>query len=165
MLNGRRPWEEELAIIDRVMRQVSGITEPEEMVNVYWDGISELLPTPDYVALSLRGVEAPHYLVTRSSRFTESINPWTQRDRLPKLSGGILGEIAYAGKPVVITDLPTRLAPDDPGHFYLQGFQTLVAMPQSDAGRALNISIWLFEPGVHVHLSMVPMMHWQSTLF
>lgn len=165
MLNSRRPWQEELAIIDRVMRQVSGITEPEEMVNAYWDGISELLPTPDYVAVSLRGVEAPHYLVTRSSRFTESINPWTQRDRLPKLSGGVLGEIAYAGKPVVITDLPARLRPDDPAFFYLQGFQTLVAMPQYDAGRALNISAWLFEPGVHVDLTMVPMMHWQSSLF
>lgn len=165
MLNGRRPWEEELAIIDRVMRQVSGITEPEEMVNAYWDGISELLPTPDYVAVSLRGVEPPFYIVTRSSRFTESINPWTQRERLPKLSGGILGEIAYAGKPAVITDLTARLNPDDPAHFYLQGFQTLVAMPQYDAGRALNISAWLFEPGVHVDLAMVPMMHWQSSLF
>src|SRR5262245_10546550 len=120
----RRSWQEELAIIDRTMKAISGVTDPEELVNVYWTGIGELIEIHDYVAISRRNVEPPFYLITRSSRFAEHHNPWTQRDRLPKLSGGILGEIAYANKPVIVDDLPARLKPDDPAHFYLQGFQS-----------------------------------------
>src|SRR5215213_3652126 len=122
MLRGRRPWREELAIIDRTMRAISGVTDPEDFVEAYWQGIGELIAIDDYVAVSRRDVEPPFYLVTRSSRFVEEFNPWTQRDRLPRLSGGLLGEITYANRPVVIDDLPARLAPDDPGRFYLEGF-------------------------------------------
>src|SRR5687767_9078710 len=76
MLTGRSPWGDELAIIDRVMKAVSGVTDPEELVGIYWTGISELLPIENYVAVSRRGVEPPHYLITRSARFTEHHNPW-----------------------------------------------------------------------------------------
>jgi len=37
-------------------------------------------------ALSRRNVEPPFYLLTRSSMFEEDFNPWTQRDRLPKMT-------------------------------------------------------------------------------
>ena len=67
--------------------------------------------------MSLRGVPSPHFIVTRSSRFTEDLNPWTRRERPPRLSCGALGEIAYANAPVIIDDLPARLAPDDPARF------------------------------------------------
>src|SRR4051812_43026650 len=134
MLIGRRPWREELEIIDRTMKAISGITDPDQLVGEYWGGIGELLPMGEYVALSRRNVEPPAYLVTRSSRFAEELNPWTQRDRLPRLTGGLLGELAYANGPVFIDDLPGRLAPDDPAHFYLQGFRSLIALPQYDAG-------------------------------
>jgi len=161
----RRPWPEELAIIDRVMKSVSGITDPEEMVSVYWDGIGDLVPGEDYLSLSRRGVEPPEFLITRSSRFTEHFNPWKQRDRLPRLSGGLLGEIIYADAPVVIDDLPSRLKPDDPGYFYLEGFQTLVALPQYDCGKGLNVGMSLFKAGEEFDRSVVPMMHWQAGLF
>ena len=117
MRRERRPWREELEIIDRTMKAISGVTDPEELVEVYWSGIGELIPIVEYVALSRRNVEPPFYLITRSSRFTEHPNPWTQRDRLPRLSGGLLGELAYANRPVVIDDLPARLSADDPGRF------------------------------------------------
>src|SRR5881227_2886085 len=129
MLTQRRPWQEELEIIDRTMKAISGVTDPEELVDVYWENIGELLPIHDYVAVSRRDVGAPFYLVTRSSRFQEHFNPWTQRDRLPRLSGGLLGEIAFANEPVIIDDVPARLKPDDPAHFYLEGFGSLVALP------------------------------------
>ena len=115
----KRSWQDELAIIDRTMRAISGITDPEHLVNVYWDNIGDLIGINDFVSLSRRNIDPPYYLVTRSSRFTEELNPWTQRDRLPRLSGGILGEIVYANQPVVIEDLPARLSKDDPAYFYL----------------------------------------------
>jgi sigma-B regulation protein RsbU (phosphoserine phosphatase) len=154
-----------LAIIDRTMKAVSGISDPEKMVQTYWDGIGDLLPFEDYIALSRRGVEPPDYIITRSSRFVEHFNPWTEREKLPRMSGGVLGRIAYAEEPVVIEDLPSILTKDDPGHFYLEGFEGLIASPQYDDGRALNIGISLWKPGVEFDRTVIPMMHWQAGLF
>ncbi len=85
----RRPWKEELAIIDRTMKAISGVIDPEELVTIYWDNIGDLLPITDYVSVSRRDVEPPFYLVTRSSRFTEHHNPWTQRERLAVQEQGV----------------------------------------------------------------------------
>src|SRR4051794_39542334 len=97
----RLPWQDELAIIDRTMKAISTISDPEELIQAYWDGIGALVPVNDYVAVSRRNLEPPYYLITRSSRFTEQLNPWKGRDRLPRLSGGLLGEIAYGNRPVI----------------------------------------------------------------
>jgi sigma-B regulation protein RsbU (phosphoserine phosphatase) len=161
----RRPWQEELAIIDHTMRAISGVVDPDELVDVYWTNISKLIQIGDYVALSRRGVDPPDYLVTRSSRFTEHFNPWTQRERLPRLRGGLLGEIAFANQPVIIDDLPARLRDDDPGHFYLQGFGSLVALPLYDQGEALNVTVMLSPAEKMIDRSIIPMLHWQSGLF
>jgi sigma-B regulation protein RsbU (phosphoserine phosphatase) len=165
LMHTRRPWREELAIIDKTMRAISGVTDPEELVSIYFEGIGELLPVEDYLSVSRRGVQPPMYLITRSSRFTESFNPWTERHKLPLLSGGLLQEIAYADEPVIIEDLDSRLQPDDPAYFYLQGFRTLVAMPQYDGGAGLNVTLALFPPDVKVDHAWIPMMHWQGGLF
>src|SRR5213079_2078938 len=157
--------QEELAIIDRTMKAISDVTDPETFVNVYYDNIGSLIPGNDYVSVSRRNVPPPDYLITRSSRFKEHFNPWTQRDRLPRLSGGLLGEIAYANAPVFIDDLPARLRPDDPAHFYLEGFGSLVAMPQYDDGEGLNVTTMLFPPGHELDPTVIPMMHWQAGLF
>jgi sigma-B regulation protein RsbU (phosphoserine phosphatase) len=161
----QRTWQEELAIIDRTMKAISGITDPEKLVDVYWEGVGEFIPTDDYLTLSRRNVPAPEYLITRSSRFTEHPNPWTQRERLPRLSGGLLGDIIYANKPCLIEDLPVRLRPDDPAHFYLDGFKFLVACPHYDNGEALNVSIVLGADLTDLQHHRIPMMNWQTSLF
>jgi sigma-B regulation protein RsbU (phosphoserine phosphatase) len=161
----RRPWQEELEIIDRTMKAISGVTDPEKLVQAYWHGIGQLITMGHYVAVSRRNVPPPFYLVTRSSRFTEHPNPWTQRDRLPLLSGGILGEIAYANRPVLIDDLHERLRDDDPGRFYLEGFERGVALPQYDDGEGINVTVMLVPPGVEIDTAMIPMLHWQAGLF
>jgi len=161
----RRLWQEELEIVDRTMKAISSITDPEELVEAYWRGIGELLPIMDYVGLSRRNVEPPFYLITRSSRFVEHFNPWTQRDRLPRMSGGILGELAFANRPVLMDDLAARLKPDDPGYFYLQGFDRLIAYPQYDGGEGINVTVMLMKAGAEADLTTIPMQHWQSGLF
>jgi sigma-B regulation protein RsbU (phosphoserine phosphatase) len=160
-----RSWQEKLEIVDRTMKAVSDITDPEEMVDTYWNGIGDLLPGEEFLALSRRNVPPPFYLITRSSRFTEHFNPWTQREKLPRLTGGLLGEIAFADKPVIIDDIPSRLRHDDPAHFYLQGYQSLFAFPQYEGGRGINIGITLFFPGQSYEKSILPMVHWQGSLF
>lgn len=161
----KRSWQDELAIIDRTMKAISGVSDPEELVNVYWSGIADLLPVHDFVALSRRGVPAPEYLITRSSRFTEDFNPWTQRDRLPRMSGGLLGELAYADAPMVMENVAERLAPDDPARFYLEGFDSLISLPHYDGGQAMNLTVMLMPPGFVLDHSIVPALHWQTSLF
>ena len=161
----RLPWQEELRIIDDTMKAISGISDPEKLVETYWNGIGKLISINDYVSVTRRDVEAPFYLVSRSSRFTEHLNPWTQRDRLPRMSGGLLGEIAYGSGPLIIEDLPARLSPDDPAYFYLQGFQRLVALPQYDNNEGVNATALLFPADVEIDHEMIPMLHLQSGLF
>ncbi|HEV8377725.1 MAG TPA: PP2C family protein-serine/threonine phosphatase [Tepidisphaeraceae bacterium] len=162
---GRRPWQEELAIIDRTMKAISDVTDPETFVNVYYDNIGSLIPGNDYVSVSRRNVPPPYYLITRSSRFKEHLNPWKQRDLLPRMTGGLLGEIAYANQPVIIDDVPSRLKADDPAHFYLEGFQSLVALPHYEANQGINVTIMLSPPGREMDKAVIPMLHWQSGLF
>ena len=123
MTSDRRPWQEELAIIDRTMKAISGVTDPQELVKVYWSGIGELISVDDYVSLSRRNMEPPDYLITRSSRFTEHFNPWTQRQRLPRFTGGLLAEIVYANQPAIIDDLPARLSETEPARFTSRGLR------------------------------------------
>src|SRR5207249_3363161 len=151
----RRTWQDELAIIDRTMKAISGVTDPDELVSIYWDGIGELVPVHDYVALSRRGLERPWYRITRSSRFTEHLNPWTHRELLPRFDRGLLGEIAYANEPVFIDDLPARLADDDPARFYLEGFASMVSLPQYDCGESLNVTCMLLEPGMELDRAII----------
>lgn len=158
-------WQDELAIIDRTMKAISTVTDPEELVDIYWTGIGDLIQIGDYVALSRRNVEPPSYLITRSSRFEQHLNPWTQRERLPRLTGGLLGEVAYSNQPVLIDDLPSRLQPDDPAWFFLEGFQSLVALPVYDGGEGMNVTVILVRPGGELDRARIPMMHWQAGLF
>jgi len=54
---------------------------------------------------------------------------------------------------------------DDPARFYLEGFQSLVALPQYDAGETLNATVMLIPPGREIDHSMIPTLHWQGGLF
>ena len=65
----------------------------------------------------------------------------------------------------MIDDLPARLSTDDPGYFYLEGFQSLVAMPQYDGGLGLNVTAMLFKEGEEIDRALIPIIHWQSGLF
>lgn len=160
-----RPWQEVLDIVDRTMHAISGVSDPEQLVDIYYDGVGDLIAIDDYVAISRRNIEPPFYFITRSSRFTEHFNPWTQRDKLPRFSGGLLGEIAITRGPMIIEDLPSRLQGDDPAWFYLQGFQSLISLPQYDHGETLNVTVFLFPAGTQVDRNMIPMLYWQSGLF
>jgi sigma-B regulation protein RsbU (phosphoserine phosphatase) len=161
----RRRWQEELEIVDRTMKAISVVTDPNKLVEIYWDGIGELLPIRNFLAASRRNMEAPHYVVTRSSRFTEHLNPWTQRDQLPHLSGGLVGEAIYANRPTIFEDLPSRLSPDDPAYAYLAGFQSAIALPQYDSGEGLNLMMMFFPPEIQLDPATIPMIHWQGSLF
>lgn len=155
-------WREELDEIDRLMRMVSTINDPQEMVRLYGDGVDRIFPCDEFVALSRRDLDPPRYRVTRSSRM-ENVDPWRNRDRLPLFDRGMLGDLLYADRPTVIQDF--RPDPNDPAFEHLRGMRSLLALPAYDNGVGVNMTVMLWERPDAVDVSRVPTIHWQSSLF
>lgn len=158
-------WRDELLRVDRTLRAMSAETDPEEVINIFWESMGPLRQFKEYLAVSLRDVERPTVVVTRSSRFEVEYNPFTQRDLLPRVDRGLLSELAYTDGPVVIEDLASRLTPDDPAHFYLHGVQSLISIPQYNDGQKTHVGFMLITPEMNFDWSRVPMLAWNSGLF
>lgn len=158
-------WQEEMDAVVELMQYVSQETDPQLAVQRYGETARQLLSIDAFVSLSRRGLEAPQYRVTRSSSWVESIDPWLQPDRLPVFSDGLLGELCYNDKPVIITDLSSRVSLNDPAAQYFAGMKALVALPQYDNGQSLNTLVAMFSDPSRLDLARIPTMVWQSTLW
>ena len=106
------PLRERLALVTETMRELSRQTDPQNMAKVYLRHLRQLLPNDGLVAVSRRDLPSPHYRVTRSSRWKEEIDPWLQREKLPVVTGGILGDLLYGNEPRILEEL--RVEPGDP---------------------------------------------------
>lgn len=157
------PAEERLAEVVAMMREMSRQTDPQEMVRAYSQRVRNLVPSDGFLALSRRGLEPPWVRITRSSRWSEEINPWTQTDRLPVLKGGLLSDLIYEGEPQIINDL--EVDPDDPAAEYLQGSRSLMALANYDQGQAMNMSIRLSDQPGAFDPETFPEQVWLSNLF
>src|SRR5438270_422867 len=82
-------------------------------------------PGAGAMSFSRRGLQAPYYRITRSTRWAENVNPWKETDRLPLLSGGLLAELIYGDEPRLFNDL--RVSDDDPAAEYLAEYRSLAA--------------------------------------
>ncbi|WP_254053281.1 PP2C family protein-serine/threonine phosphatase [Singulisphaera sp. GP187] len=138
-------------------------TDPQAMVRAYAKRIRQLMHADRRVALSRRGLEAPFYRITRASQWTEEINPWKEKHRLPLLEGGLLGELLYGDNPRIIDDL--QVAPDDPAASYLAGQRSLMAIPHYDGGTALNMTILMRSTPNAFDRDEFPEHVWMSNLF
>jgi phosphoserine phosphatase RsbU/P len=156
-------WSERLAIIVELMKDLSCQTDPQEMVRSYGEKIQQLLPIDQRVSLSRRGLAHPQYRVTRSTTWAEVVNPWKEKDRLPLLKGGLLAELIYADKTVVIDDL--EVAADEPAAAYLAGHRSLLAIPMFDQGEALNMVVLLQKQPYAFPKDQIADLVWRSNLF
>jgi phosphoserine phosphatase RsbU/P len=158
-------WQERLAIIDKAMREMSMQDDPQAMVKAYGSRIRQMMPAGRWMSLSRRGLEPPRYRITRSSTWTQAIDPWKEKNRLPLLEGGLLGELIHGDKPRLIDDIAPLLAPDDPAIEYLAGFRSLMAIPHYDRGTAINMVVLMEdEPGAF-DPETFPEWFWVSSLF
>jgi sigma-B regulation protein RsbU (phosphoserine phosphatase) len=158
-------WRERLAYLDTTMREISREDDPQSMVRVYGSRIRKLLPAGRWLSISRRGLEWPRYRITRSSTWTEEVNPWKQNERLPMLEGGLLGALLYADEPRLIDDIEPLLSDDDPAFSYLDGFRSLMAMPHYDRGVATNMVILLEQEPAAFDPEIFPEWFWVSSLF
>ena len=131
-----KTWQEQLAFVVSAMREMSSNRDPQEMNRAYGKRMRMILPVDGSLSLSRRDLEPPAYRITRSSAWKEEINPWKQRDRLPLLTRGVLGELLYGDEPCLLDDF--EVPPDDPAFEYLDGFRSVAVIPMYDAGVALN---------------------------
>src|SRR5205085_1908694 len=125
--------------------------------------IRHLLPDVRRLSLSRRGLSSPRFRITRSSTWTEDINPWREKDRLPLLSGGILAELIYGDEPQVIDDF--RGAADDPAAEYLNDMRSLLAIPMYDQGESMNMVVLMRDEPEAFPKHEIPDLVWRSNLF
>ncbi len=132
---------DELRIVTELMREVSRLTDPQQVLRTYEARARSIFAMDRTISLSRRELKFPFYRITRSDQWTVEIDPWKQRDRLPLLQGGLLSELIYAGEPTIIDDV--KLNPDDPAADQLAGMGALAAIPHFDNGVAVNMVIHL----------------------
>lgn len=135
-------WRERLDTVVAIVRELSKVSDPRELVKVFGARISELLPRDRSITLSRRGIRPPKFLITRFSEWENPADPWSsQRATLPELEGGILGDLIYCDVPRIIDEL--EVAEDDPAFPYLDGMGSLITMPQYDRGDAMTMTIMM----------------------
>lgn len=156
-------WRERLAVIVDTMRDMSRQTDPMRMRQAYSSRIRHLRPASRRVSLSRRDLARPFYRITGSTVWTEDVNPWKEKDRLPLLKGGLLADLLYGDEPVLLDDL--QFDPDDPAAEYFEGMRSLAAVPMYDQGVALNMVVFLREEPGGFSPEEFPELVWISNLF
>lgn len=156
-------WQEQMTLIVDMMREMSRQTDPQEMNRAYRERMRRLRHTDASLSLSRRGLEVPQFRITRSSQWSEEINPWKEPDRLPLLEGGLLAELIYGDEPRLLNDL--EVSPDDPAASYLTGHRSLMAIPMYDQGVALNMVVLLRNEPDAFRPEQFPQTVWVANLF
>lgn len=157
------PWPDRLAFITAMMKEVSRQREPALMAEVYGSRVEQMIKRDAFIALSRRDLQFPKYRITRSSRWTEDIDPWKQKDKLPLLEGGLLGELIYADEPRIINDFCAM--PDDPAYEYVKGYRSLMALPHYEDGAAINMTVQMLHEPNGFDPERLPDLTQMSTLF
>lgn len=132
-------WQDRLAHVVEVMRELSRQSDANEMVTLYGRRMRSLVRLDGTHSLSRRGLEYPEFRVTRSTSWAEGIDPWRQRDKLPLLRGGLFAELLYGDVPRIIDTV--EFAQDDPAREYLEGTGSLMAIPHYEDGVGLNMVV------------------------
>src|SRR5688572_19564363 len=83
-------WETRLQFIVELMRGLSSENNPQKLVEVYGSRMREIVGYDISISLSRRDLVYPYYRITRSTRWTNSVNPWQNPEKLPLLKGGLL---------------------------------------------------------------------------
>ncbi|MFI5402868.1 MAG: PP2C family protein-serine/threonine phosphatase [Planctomycetota bacterium] len=157
-----KPWQERLASIVETMREVSRHSEPHAMVQAYRDRMGPGL-FGRMLSISRRGEKPPRFVLARDSAWENQPNPWTERDKLPRMEGGLLGDLVFGNEVRYIKDLD--LPADDPAASLLRGWRSLVALPVFDGGEALNMTVFLRKEPNAFDPDDLPNMFWTTNLF
>ena len=156
-------WEARTEYVVSLVREMSRMTDPDDVVRLYFAKSLGWLPRDASISLSRRELSRPAVRVTRNSLWAEKINPWTQPQRLPVIEGGVLAELLYGGEPRMIEDF--QAARTDPAYEMLKDFRGLIAVPHFHEGLAQNMVLHLWHEPVRFQKDRFPDLVLTSNLF
>jgi sigma-B regulation protein RsbU (phosphoserine phosphatase) len=162
---GHGDWRQRLAVIVDIMREMSLHEDPQAMVQTYGARMRTIMPSDRSLSLSRRGLDFPKYRITRSTTWAEVVDPWREKDRLPLLEGGLLGDLIYGDEPRIIDDISNLIEPDDPAWEYLEGERSLMAIPHFDKGVGINMVVIMSKEPAAYDPEHFPERFWISSLF
>ncbi len=158
-----RHWEDRQKFIISLMRDLSKQSDPQKLVALYGGRMKQIMNYDMSMSLSRRDLVEPHVRITRSSKWSEPVNPWLEKKKLPIIKGGILAELIYRDEPTIIDDL--QISPDDPAAEYFEGMRSLFSIPMYDQGKALNMVLTTSRyPGFYPRETS-PEIVWLSNMF
>lgn len=158
-------WKQRLDLVVQGAMELSSTSDPRQMVQIFGERVGNHLPRDGSISLSRRGLEPPAFRVTRFSGWAEEdkLDPWVHLQKLPVLSGGVLGELIFGNEPRIIDDL--EVPEDDPAYAYLHEFHSLMAIPGYDDGESLNMTIMLSRTPGNFDYEALPEVVWTANLF
>lgn len=137
----------------RVMRSVSGLTDPAELLRAFSPWLATRFRRDFFVTVSRRGMRDGEYKFTRVvpgrpnfddlTKARVVMNPWKQWEELPVYRGGLVGEIIARSEPRLMHSLNLTQDPVLGGVMGAEAvrMRSLAAIPAFDGGEALNWSI------------------------
>ncbi len=156
-------WQTRLDEVFELMQEMSRGTDPQEMVRAYGRRVSKMRPVDRRLSLSRRDVVPPRFHITRDSATNDEINPWKDKHLLPLITGGVLAELLYEGRPVILDDFEAN--PSDPAYDYLREYRSLMMIPMLDGGEALNAVVMLKHAAHGFDQEDLPETFWIANLF
>jgi sigma-B regulation protein RsbU (phosphoserine phosphatase) len=132
--------------LDDLVRELSFQDEPDRLVRAFSRQADLFHDVDAMVTANNRGLEPPAYRISRSWRWREIIDPYTEAHRLPVFDRGLLGDLLYAGKAQLLDRF--RVADDDPAREHFEGMRSLACAPGYVHGRPVGLTVLLHrQPG------------------
>ncbi|MCL4222405.1 MAG: SpoIIE family protein phosphatase [Phycisphaerales bacterium] len=156
-------WQERLRFTVELMRETSRQHDPSEVVAGYAERLRSLTNFEAFVALSRRGLERPRVRVTRSTEWAEQPDPWSEREKLPLIEGGVLSELVYSNEARIIDHL--EIPESDPAYPHVGRFRSAIVVPIFDNGEALNVNLVLSSHSAAFDPEFFPELVWTTNLF
>jgi sigma-B regulation protein RsbU (phosphoserine phosphatase) len=122
--------------INDLVKEMSFQDDPDHLVRIYNQQSDLLLRRDGIVTVTCRDLAEPLYRITRSWRWPDTVNPWTEAHRLPVFDQGFLGELLYGGK--VLLDNRLQIPAADPAWEHLEGMGAMICAPGYDHGRPMH---------------------------
>lgn len=126
-----------------LVRQLSVEKTPADLLRTYRSRAQFIVPFDRVISLSRRGLTGCKLRITRSSTWTEDINPWREPERLPIIESGLLCQLMQGARPVKMDQIEIDAA--DTAGPYVDGMGSLLASPLFHDGEATNMVVMMRE--------------------